>query len=122
MKLIVSLAGLLAIATASPIVTKDDLATSPNPALMDSLLTRRAVTPTPCTPGSQYCGWAMLDGGLNWSPEILRFILCDGLNDCDWNSPRAWNYIWYCERRFFAYPQKLCGGNDSCKGPTARCV
>ncbi|ORY05481.1 hypothetical protein BCR34DRAFT_571945 [Clohesyomyces aquaticus] len=92
-----------------------------NPFEERGLSTRADPTPIACVPGQQYCGWAMLDGGLNWDPAVLRFLLCDAAGDCNWTGKNPWNYIWYCQRKYFAVPQKLCGKDNSCLGPVAHC-
>ena len=76
---------LAAAATASPLAN-----TSPAPAAaeaFDLAVLKRAgqIQPTPCTVGYQYCGWALLDGGIGmFFPSIAPLLPPQVLATVDW--------------------------------------
>ncbi|KAF1978119.1 hypothetical protein BU23DRAFT_550218 [Bimuria novae-zelandiae CBS 107.79] len=92
--------------------------------LLTPLLATALATPAPaatsCAVGQVYCGWYLINQ-LGWSSSDLRTKLCSTLGKCDFNNGDAWNSLWHCTGSNSVVPSALCGGEGSCKGPTAHC-
>ncbi|KAF2727356.1 hypothetical protein EJ04DRAFT_139664 [Polyplosphaeria fusca] len=103
------IAALAATAAATPLI----------PELKADVQLDKRADPIACTIGYQYCGWVLIqDHG--WSPDALKYALCDANKDCNFASAQPWDYIWNCTKKFTAAPGVFCKGD--CLGPQAHCT